>query len=86
MGRIAEADLTLQIQYMEQKPKKIDIYRDKDFLLELEAVQKEKYGKRLMSTYTGRQTSKLNASDKPNTTNIGVQQQSSVDDDKSKER
>jgi hypothetical protein len=71
---------------MAQKPKKIDIYRDKDFLLELEAVQKEKYGKRLMSTITGRQPKKSMPSEKPNTTNNGVQQQSSVDDEKSKER
>jgi len=71
---------------MAQKPKKIDIYRDKDFLLELEAVQKEKYGRRLTSHITGRQPSKKIPSDKPNATNNGVQQQSSVDEDKSKER
>ena len=86
VGRIAEADLTLQIQYMAQKPKKIDIYHDKDFLLELEAVQKEKYGKRLMSTNIKRPISKSIPSDKPNVPNTVIQQQSSVEEDKSKER
>ena len=71
---------------MAQKPKKIDIYRDKDFLQELEAVQKDKYGRRLMSNITGRQPSKILTSDKPNATNNGVQQQSSLDEDKSKDR
>ena len=69
---------------MAQNPKKIDIYRDKEFQLELEVIQKDKYGKRLMST-AGRSIGKPAQSDKP-ITNNGVQQQSSVDDDKSKER
>ena len=84
MGRISEADLTLQIQYMAQKPKKIDIYSDKQFQLELEAVQKVKSAKRLMSTI-GRQSIKPGQSDKPNT-KTGAQQQSSFDEDKSKDR
>ena len=67
---------------MAKTPKKINIYRDKEFLLELEAIQKEKYGKRLMSTTIGRQTSKANLLPK----NGGIQQQSSIDEDKSKQR
>ena len=69
---------------MAQKPKKIDIYGDKQFQLELESVQKEKFGKRLMST-TGRQSIKPGPSDKLNSNN-GVQHQSSFDEDKSKGR
>ena len=75
--------MTLQIQYMAQRPKKINIYRDKEFQQELEAVQKEKYGKRLMST-VGRQPKTSIPSDKPIVN--GVQQQSSIEEDKSKER
>ena len=82
--RISEADLTLQIQYMAQKPRKINIYQDKGFLLELDAVQKGKDGRGL-STASGRQTSKPFPSEKPPSKD-GVQQQSSIDDDKSKER
>ena len=82
--RISEADLTLQIQYMAQKPRKINIYQDKGFLLELDAVQKGKDGRGL-STSSGRQTNKPYPSEKsPN--KDGVQQQSSIDEDKSKER
>ena len=66
---------------MAKTPKKINIYRDKEFLLELEAIQKEKYGKRLMSTTGSRQTSKANLLPKN-----GIQQQSSIDEDKSKQR
>ena len=84
VGRISEADLTLQIQYMAQKPRKINIYGDKEFQLELEAVQKSKFGKRLMST-PGRQTNKPGQSDKMSSNN-GVQHQSSFDEDKSKDR
>ena len=76
--------MTLQIQYMAQKPRKINIYQDKGFLLELDAVQKGKDGRGL-STSSGRQTNKPYPSEKsPN--KDGVQQQSSIDEDKSKER
>ena len=54
------------------------------FQLELEAVQKVKSAKRLMSTI-GRQSIKPGQSDKPNT-KTGAQQQSSFDEDKSKDR
>ena len=69
---------------MAQKPRKINIYQDKGFLLELDAVQKGKDGRGL-STSSGRQTNKPYPSEKsPN--KDGVQQQSSIDEDKSKER
>ena len=80
--RISEADLTLQIQYMAQKPRKINIYQDKGFLLELDAVQKGKDGRGL-SPASGRHTSKPFSSEKPPSKD-GVQQQSSIDDEKSK--
>ena len=69
---------------MAQRPRKINIYQDKGFLLELDAVQKGKDGRGL-STSSGRQTNKPYPSEKsPN--KDGVQQQSSIDEDKSKER
>ena len=81
--RIAEADLMLQIQYMAQNPKKIDIYRDKGFQLELEHLQKQKYGKRRIS-FVAPQIKQPTQQGKSIVD--GVQQQSSIEGDKSKGR
>ena len=40
----------MQIRYMAQKPKKVDIYRDKEFKVELADIQKEKF--RRMPSHT----------------------------------
>ena len=81
--RIAEADLMLQTQYMAKKPKKIDIYKDKDFQLELEDIQREKIGRRRISA-AAPHTKKITQ----HRTSVadGLQQQSSIEGDKSKER
>ena len=40
----------MQIRYMAQKPKKVDIYRGKEFTMELADIQKEKF--RRMPSHT----------------------------------